>query len=402
MSSRHPTAPAPSGKPAKPDKPYPEFPLTAHPAGYWCKKIRGTIHYFGPWADPDGALAKYLAQKEALHAGRKPREATEDGTVKDLANRFLNAKKALVEAGELSPRTWDEYKATCVLIVSHFGKGRLLADVDTADFASLRNKMAKQWGPVRLGNCVQRVRTLFKYGYDSGMLDRPMRFGPDFKKPSKKTLRKARNDRGPRMFEADELRKLIGAAGPAMRAMIYLAINAGFGNADCGTLTLKALDVERGWVDYPRPKTGVRRRAPLWPETVQAIREALAKRPEPKNPADAGLVFVTKYGGRWHKDTPDNPVSKEMAKLLDEVGIRRRGLNFYAIRHTFETIGGESRDQPAVDLIMGHAEDSDDMAAVYRERISDERLKAVTDHVRVWLFAASKPEADGAGQSEDE
>jgi hypothetical protein len=26
------------------------------------------------------------------------------------------------------------------------------------------------------------------------------------------------------------------------------------------------------------------------------------------------------------------------------------------------------------------------MASVYRERISDERLRAVTDHVRAWLF----------------
>src|SRR6516165_5984890 len=63
MSEDHPTAPAPSGKPAKPSKPSPDFPLTAHPAGVWCKKIRGKIHYFGPWDDPGGALKKYLEQK---------------------------------------------------------------------------------------------------------------------------------------------------------------------------------------------------------------------------------------------------------------------------------------------------------------------------------------------------
>jgi hypothetical protein len=38
---------------SKPVKPYPQFPLTAHPAGYWCKKIRGKLHYFGPWEDAD-------------------------------------------------------------------------------------------------------------------------------------------------------------------------------------------------------------------------------------------------------------------------------------------------------------------------------------------------------------
>ena len=45
----------------KPAKPYPEYQLFAHAAGVWAKKIRGKLHYFGPWADPDGALQKYLA-----------------------------------------------------------------------------------------------------------------------------------------------------------------------------------------------------------------------------------------------------------------------------------------------------------------------------------------------------
>jgi hypothetical protein len=100
------------------------------------------------------------------------------------------------------------------------------------------------------------------------------------------------------------------------------------------------------------------------------------------------MVFVTKYGESWAKSTCDNPVSKETAKLLAELGIYRKGLNFYACRHTFETIGGEARDQVAVDHIMGHARD--DMASVYRERIGDERLRAVTDYVHAWLFGSIK------------
>src|SRR5215471_1368635 len=109
MSEHHATAAAGDVKPAKPAKPYPDFPLTAHPAGYWCKKIRGKLHYFGPWADPDGALAKYLEQKDALHAGRQPRPEAGSLTVKDLCNQFLNAKQALVDSSELTRCSWQDY-----------------------------------------------------------------------------------------------------------------------------------------------------------------------------------------------------------------------------------------------------------------------------------------------------
>src|ERR687893_632367 len=105
MPTGHSTAPS------KPNKPYPDFPLFPHATGRWAKKIRGKLHYFGPWNDPDGALAKYLEQKDALHAGRKPRPDPEALTVKDLANAFLNHKQNLMDAGELARRTWDDYKA---------------------------------------------------------------------------------------------------------------------------------------------------------------------------------------------------------------------------------------------------------------------------------------------------
>jgi len=190
------------------------------------------------------------------------------------------------------------------------------------------------------------------------------------------------------MFEANELRRIIAAAEAPLQAMILLGVNCGYGNADCGTLPLAALDLDGAWVNYHRPKTGITRRCPLWPETVKALRESIAARPKPKNSADAVLTFITSKGGSWHKKIEDNPISKEMRKLLDSVALNGHR-NFYALRHTFETIGGEAKDQVAVDHIMGHARD--DMASVYRERISDARLKAVTDHVRQWLFGVRTP-----------
>jgi integrase len=199
-----------------------------------------------------------------------------------------------------------------------------------------------------------------------------------------------RAKQGAKLFTADEVRRILDAAGTTMKAMLYLGINCGFGNSDCGNLPTSALDLDAGWLDYPRPKTGINRRCPLWPETVLALRKALAERPEPKDEANAGLAFVTKYGGPWAKDTPDSPITKEMRKLLDKLGIEGHK-NFYTLRHVFRTVADEAKDQPAVDFLMGHARD--DMASAYRESISNERLLAVSDYVREWLFSVEKPSA---------
>src|SRR5262249_45508380 len=196
----------------KPDKPYPDFPLFPHATRRWAKKIRGRMHYFGPWADPDGALKCYLRQKDDLHAGRRPREATDDLTVKDLANRFLNAKLALVQSGELTSRSWQDYKCTCELLVARFGKSRLVADLRPDDFERLRGAMAKKWGPVTLGNAIQRVRVVLKYASDNGFIDRPVQYGQEFKRPSQKVLRINRARKGPKLFTADEIRGMIDAA----------------------------------------------------------------------------------------------------------------------------------------------------------------------------------------------
>jgi hypothetical protein len=118
------TATLAKGKAAKkkPPKPYPEFPMYAYPSGNWARKLkpRGAVKpkvfYFGPWGrrvggelirlEDDGcdaALKKYKAESDNIRAGRPRKAASRDGlTVKDLCNRFLNAKRRLRENGELA------------------------------------------------------------------------------------------------------------------------------------------------------------------------------------------------------------------------------------------------------------------------------------------------------------
>jgi len=387
-----------SGKPAKPR---PDFPLFPHATGRWAKKVRGRFVYFGKVADdPQGkaALDKWLEQKDDLLAGHTPRVAGNGLTIRDLCNRFLTNRQNKMEAGELSTVSFQDYYATCTRIVKAFGATRLVADLDAGDFERLRAGLAKKWSPVTLGNEVQRVRVVFRYAEQNQLVPTPIRYGSEFKRPSKKILRKARQAKGLRMFEAAELRAILDKAGMPLKAMILLAINTGFGNSDIANLPIKALNLKGGWVDFPRPKTAIARRCPLWPETITEVRKAIKERPTPKDDTAKKLVFVTKFGRKWaqavigepdpitgkKKMWSDNPVCKEFAKILRELKLHRPGLGFYALRHTFETVAGDSRDQVAVDYIMGHSRD--DMASLYRERISDARLQAVVDHVRGWLF----------------
>jgi integrase len=327
----------------------------------------------------------YEEQKADLHAGRTPRGKAKDGelTVKLLGDTFLTAKKRQLIAGGIGQRMFDEYQAIAQLVADEFGKDRLVDDLVANDFEQLRATMAGRWGPTRLGNSVQRVRTIFKYGYEAGLIAKPMRYGPLFVKPTAAEMRKNRNSQGERMLEAAECRSLLAVAPVQLKAMILLGLNCGFGNHDCATLPLDALKLAKGWIDYPRPKTGIKRRCPLWPETIAALKEAIAARPVAKSDAEA-LVFVLPSGLPWLCGGIANPVSVATRALMKTVGVHRTGLGHYTLRHVFRTVADGVRDQVAVDHIMGHADAS--MGATYRERIDDERLQAVVQHVHDWLF----------------
>lgn len=372
-----------------------DFPLFLHQTGQWAKKVRGKLWYFG--TDRDAALDRWLKEKDHLLTGRQ-RPLHPDGiTLKELVNRFLTSKKALVDSGELSPRTWSGYYTTCGEVLDALGKTVPVADLAGEDFEKFRARLARRLKAVALGNEIQRVRTLFKFAFDENLIDRPVRFGSTFKKPSRKAVRKARHDAGSKLFEAADLARLIDLAGVPLKAMVLLGVNCAFGQSDVASLPASALDLDRGWVNFPRVKTAIGRRIPLWPETVAALREAAGKRPEPADFEACGLAFVTKYGRRWVRvgakkgaDGADkagvvsDAVTLEFSKLLTAAGLKRKGLGFYALRHTFRTVADATRDQPAADHIMGHTDPS--MRGHYVERIEDDRLKAVTDHVRAWLF----------------
>ncbi|MSR55054.1 MAG: hypothetical protein EXS09_17455 [Gemmataceae bacterium] len=422
----------------RPKKPYAEFPLYAHLLGYWSAKVKGTIRHYGRWgrvvkgvvtplpyeAGWQQALTLYKAQVDDHKLGRDSRKKMVNGEVtdseaagfrvKDLCNRFRDAKKRKLDNGRLSHRSFAEYEQTTTRLYRVFGGEKLVDELRPADFETLLADISKTWGLVRIGNEITRVKSVFKYGVDNALITKLVPFGSEFKKPDRKEMRKHRATSGGNMMEANELRKLLDAlAGnpvavadedgepqavtlspsPAVRAMVLLGLNCGFGPTDCATLPREAVNLDAAMIDYARPKTGIERRCPLWPETVAALKAAIAERPEPRQEGVGNLVFLSSRGRQWISGHAAHPVTAAMIHAMKNVGVHREGCGPYTLRHVFRTIADEVPDRVAIDRIMGHADHS--MAGHYRERIADARLVAVVEHVRKWLFPASPEGKNG-------
>jgi integrase len=190
------------------------------------------------------------------------------------------------------------------------------------------------------------------------------------------------------LFEPSEVHALLEHSDTNLKAMLLLGLNAALGPHDLALVPIKAIDLDSGWLDYARHKTGIARRIALWPETVQAIREVSARRREPKDKADGGLLFIhARLRASYVHKGRTNRVNDQFRKTAKAAGVV--GRSFYDLRRTFQTVGEESGDLVAVQSIMGHVAATNDMSAVYRQRVSDERLRAVTDHVRNWLYGST-------------
>lgn len=389
----------------KPNKPYPSFALTAHPNGQWCKKIRGRVHFFGVWADPGAALERYHAVAADLHAGRPTRLSTlshSGPTVKDVCNGFLGWQKDKLDSGEIGARWFEDSRE----IVSEFAtavvKERLATDLRPEDFQRYRLKLAKRLGVHALTRHVTCIRSLFRYAYDVDLINDAVKLGKGFANPTaaqkRKAKQKAELENGKKLFTREELVAILDACGPELHGPVLLGINGGFGNTDCATLPRSAVDLDAALIAYARPKTGVRRVVPLWPQTVEALRQAIASdRPNAGDKETAALMFLTPTGRPLVRQTVSNDeergrvraantdeLSGRFAALLKSLGIHRPGKGFYTLRHTFRTWADETNDQHAIHLVMGHAIPG--MSGIYVEEIGVERLRKVVNHVRSKLW----------------
>ncbi len=259
-TSKRPIRKAPQSKPFKPS---PDFPLSPHPGGYWFKKIKGQVYYFGKWAkrengqlimlprngECEAARENYIRRKDDIDRGvdGRVRAASSKGgeTVGDICNGFLFAKVQQHESGKLSARQLNDYSVATEEIVKHFGANFQVKLINPLDFNNLRAKWAKKWGPSRLGTFVQMTRTVFKWAYDNDVIATPIKVGSGFKRPKPKVLKRHKRTSNKKLFTPEECRLMLYAlegkeievtkkgkptkltlpANHQLRTMILLALN---------------------------------------------------------------------------------------------------------------------------------------------------------------------------------
>jgi len=199
-------------KQKKPTKPYPDFPLYAHSAGVWAKKIRGKLYYFGPWSDYKTALEKYLAERDFLYAG-KPPPSPHGVELLELADQYMDSKLSAMESGELSRQHYLDCKRDVQMAVDVLGPRRPVRTLSLDDFRRLRGEIVKDRNATTITNIIKRLRAMFAWGKDPAkLLDDVPEYGGEFSPPPLRVRRKALRSGGPRDLKADEILAVLTAA----------------------------------------------------------------------------------------------------------------------------------------------------------------------------------------------
>jgi integrase len=385
MPKNHTTTATPDATPQRPVWPYPDIvKMTAHAgSGQWRKRLGKKDFYFGPIGDPAGALSRWRQQWERIKDGlpRIPATPTEGTTMLELATHFLAFKTSEHVRQHISHATLLDYRLACKKLLRAIDGSAVVNRLTPDDFGRVMLSLSNLSTIKRL-NTIIKMRSVFGYGEKNGLIDAP-RYGTQFNPPPQSAIRKDRNNATPKVYTAAQVHKMIEAANPQLRAMLWLGINCGIGNHDVATLEKKDIDLKKRWLVSRRKKTQAIRRTPLWPETVAAIQAAMSD--------DSVFVFQRADGLPLYRKWDDDVLNMTTDLLAS---LKLPG-GFYWLRHTFATVAENVGDDHASKIIMGHVIDGVHEGYVWK--FPTARLQRVSQHVYRWLAKARKDRRLKAG-----
>jgi len=350
-----------------------KFPLTLHPTGQYCKKVKGKMYYFG--SDKKQALERYMYQAAYLHGCQnnlqQQKPTSDNMTLKQLCDMYLKYQYSKLQANDLTASHHNEQIGSLNKLMAFLGQNIDINNISTLDLQNYKRRIQKSHVSVcRLNLHISIMKALFHWARKNDVLVNI----PNIDAVSRgKIVHQEKFT-----FDPEQINKLLSAADVKMGAMIWLGLNCGFGCTDCSELKWSDLDLLSARVKLARKKTGILRDLPLWPETVESLE---------KIPRAGKLVFYTSRGNPYiqtllkpdgngnGKYTTLNTITTKFSRLIRKSGLDvPKGTGFYSLRRTAATIAARSGDPFAVQRLLGHADLQ--MATRYVQNVS-----AQTDRV---------------------
>ena len=349
-----------------------KFPLTFHPTGQYCKKIKRKMYYFG--SDRKEALQRYLDQATYLHGHQEHlQKPTEDHmTLKQLCEMYLKYQYSKLQANDLTANHHNEQIGSLNKLMAFLGQNIDINNISTLDLQNYKRRIQKSHVSVcRLNLHISIMKALFHWARKNDILANI----PNIDAISRgKIIHQERFT-----FNSEHITRLLSVADVKMRAMVWLGLNCGFGCTDCSELKWSDLDIVSARVKLARKKTGISRDLPLWPETVESLKRV---------PKIGKLVFYTSRGNPYIQtlfkmdDNGDgkyatlNTITTNFSRLLKKLGFDvPKGTGFYTLRRTAATIAARSGDPFAVQRLLGHADLQ--MATRYVQDVSEQTDRVI-------------------------
>ncbi|MHC4114684.1 MAG: tyrosine-type recombinase/integrase [Planctomycetota bacterium] len=330
-----------------------KFPLTLHPTGQYCKKIKGKIHYFG--SNKQKALQKYLDQATWLHGTQKDMQKLKDEnmTLKQLCDMYLKYQHSKLQASNLTANHYNEQVGSLKKLMVFLDQNITINKISTMDLQNYKRKIQKSHVSIsRLNLHISIMKALFHWARKNDILEHI----PNIDAVSREKI--VHNEKF--IFNHEQIGKLLNTADAKMKAMIWLGLNCGFGCTDCSDLKWTDLDLVNARVKLPRKKTGILRDLPLWPETIEALKKVpktgvLVFYTSRKNSFVHTIVKTDSNGNR--KYSTQNTITTKFSRLIKKSRLKvPNGTGFYTLRRTAATIAAQSGDPFAVQRLLGHAD----------------------------------------------
>ncbi len=295
-------------------------------------------------------------------------------TIHEGINRFLAEQLQKVKVGKRKPSTYGAW-------ADRLGHAQLHVSgvVEAINSETLSNYYKflthSSLGGQRQKNIFKAFKSFVRWAWQEELLDElPRNINRTFE------FSEDTRDHASMLFSSPEVKATLKKLPVRGRAAVLLGLNCGFTVGDIADLRKANVDLNGGRIVYKRIKTRGRKHTPtvnykIWPETIDALREACSSDPELWFLTEDGLPLkeskivgnkeskwsaLTRQWQRWQEsgDVPDKPqkgLRKTSATLIES---KFPGWEETFLGHAPTTVAGrhyvvkDGKPSPEFDLVL--------------------------------------------------